>query len=107
MSLKAKIEAVIYASEEPVTLAQLIGLLGQEGQAELNRADEAQPSLALDEAGTPVESALPDEPSTSSSDDPATLAIEPSSEADAVATGPESIASEISPEEPAADTPPE
>ena len=29
MSLKAKIEAVIYASEEPVTLAQLIGLLGQ------------------------------------------------------------------------------
>jgi len=36
MSLKAKIEAVIYASEEPVTLAQLIGLLGEEGQAELD-----------------------------------------------------------------------
>lgn len=50
MSLKAKIEAVIYASEEPVTLAQLIGLLGQEGQAELDRADAAQPTLALDEA---------------------------------------------------------
>ena len=60
MSLKAKIEAVIYASEEPVTLAQLVGLLGQEGQAELNRADEAQPTLALDVA----EPALPDEPST-------------------------------------------
>jgi segregation and condensation protein B len=29
MSLKAKIEAVIYASEEPVTLAQLVGLLGE------------------------------------------------------------------------------
>jgi hypothetical protein len=36
MSLKAKIEAVIYASEEPVTLAQLTGLLGEEGQAELD-----------------------------------------------------------------------
>ena len=37
MSLKAKIEAVIYASEEPVTLAQLVGLLGDEAQAELDR----------------------------------------------------------------------
>ena len=36
MSLKAKIEAVIYASEEPVTIAQLTGLLGEEGQAELD-----------------------------------------------------------------------
>ncbi len=39
MSLKAKIEAVIYASEEPVTLAQLTGLLGEEGQAELDALD--------------------------------------------------------------------
>jgi segregation and condensation protein B len=46
MSLKAKIEAVIYASEEPVTLAQLIGLLGEEAQAEL---DALQPSLALED----------------------------------------------------------
>jgi segregation and condensation protein B len=45
MSLKAKIEAVIYASEEPVTLAQLIGLLGQEGQLELNEFDANQLSL--------------------------------------------------------------
>ncbi len=55
MSLKAKIEAVIYASEEPVTLAQLIGLLGEEAQSEL---DTQQPSLALeDEAAndTPAE----------------------------------------------------
>jgi segregation and condensation protein B len=48
MSLKAKIEAVIYASEEPVTLAQLVGLLGEEAQAELNRVAAAQQSL-LDE----------------------------------------------------------
>ena len=47
MSLKAKIEAVIYASEDPVTLAQLVGLLGQEGQAELNRLDDRQGSLGL------------------------------------------------------------
>jgi len=48
MSLKSKIEAVIYASEEPVTLAQLTGLLGEEGQAELNALAANQPSLGLD-----------------------------------------------------------
>jgi segregation and condensation protein B len=50
MSLKAKIEAVIYASEEPVTLAQLAGLLGHEAQAELDHLDSAQHSLALDDS---------------------------------------------------------
>jgi segregation and condensation protein B len=50
MSLKAKIEAVIYASEEPVTLAQLVGLLGEEAQAELDAAASAQSELALDSA---------------------------------------------------------
>lgn len=49
MSLKAKIEAVIYASEEPVSLAQLVGLLGQEGQAELDQIASAQQALALEE----------------------------------------------------------
>jgi segregation and condensation protein B len=48
MSLKAKIEAVIYASEEPVTLAQLAGLLGHEAQAELDHLDSAQQALALE-----------------------------------------------------------
>ena len=48
MSLKAKIEAVIYASEEPVTLSQLAGVLGQEAQAELDRAAEAQQALTLE-----------------------------------------------------------
>jgi len=53
MSLKAKIEAVIYASEEPVTLSQLMGLLGQEAQAELDQIAQAQQALALEavEAG--------------------------------------------------------
>jgi segregation and condensation protein B len=52
MSLKAKIEAVIYASEEPVTLAQLMGLLGQEAQAELDHLAQAQQALALEGEGT-------------------------------------------------------
>jgi hypothetical protein len=47
MSLKAKIEAVIYASEEPVTLAQLVGLLGQEAQQELDRLAARQQRLHL------------------------------------------------------------
>ncbi len=47
MSLKAKIEAVIYAAEEPVTLAQLIGLLGEEGQAELDAIAAQQHPLTL------------------------------------------------------------
>src|SRR5215469_1641430 len=50
MSLKAKIEAVIYASEEPVTLAQLMGLLGHEAQAELDHLDSTQQALSLEEA---------------------------------------------------------
>ncbi len=47
MSLQAKIEAVIYASEEPVTLPQLIGLLGEEAQAEMDTLDARQGSLPL------------------------------------------------------------
>ncbi len=61
LSLKAKIEAVIYASEEPVTLAQLVGLLGQEGQAELDRLEDRQGSLGLD--GDAAESEGGDGPS--------------------------------------------
>jgi segregation and condensation protein B len=53
MSLKAKIEAVIYASEEPITLAQLVGLLGEEAQAELDALTaqqlELDPAVALSE----------------------------------------------------------
>ncbi len=51
MSLKAKIEAVIYAAEEPVTLAQLAGLFGVEAAAELRRREGAQSELPLEEAG--------------------------------------------------------
>jgi segregation and condensation protein B len=47
MSLKAKIEAVIYASEEPVTLLQLVGLLGQEAQSELDAIAARQTTLQI------------------------------------------------------------
>jgi segregation and condensation protein B len=53
MSLKAKIEAVIYASEEPVTLAQLVGVLGDEVQAELDRLAEAQRTPSLVDVAAP------------------------------------------------------
>jgi segregation and condensation protein B len=56
MSLKAKIEAVIYASEEPVTLAQLTGLLAEEGQVELDELIARQQSLALEAAAADPQS---------------------------------------------------
>lgn len=55
MSLKSKIEAVIYASEEPVTLTQLVGLLAGEAQDELDTLAADQAKLPLDENGTPMQ----------------------------------------------------
>lgn len=52
MSLKSKIEAVIYASEEPVTLAQLVGLLSEEAQMEMEDLASLQSSLPLDSGET-------------------------------------------------------
>src|SRR5580698_8277130 len=62
MSLKAKIEAVIYASEEPVTLAQLAGLLGHEAQAELDHIDSAQHQLDLERTAEEAQGAVPEDP---------------------------------------------
>jgi segregation and condensation protein B len=62
MSLKAKIEAVIYASEEPVTLAQLVGLLGHEAQAELDQQAAAQHTLSLNETEVDLEEAAEADP---------------------------------------------
>ena len=50
MSLKSKIEAVIYASEEPVTLAQLVILLSEEAQSELGALAAPQAELPLGDA---------------------------------------------------------
>jgi segregation and condensation protein B len=68
MSLKAKLEAVIYAAEEPVTLAQLSALFASEAlewkaeQARLagTTADESA-SLSVDAEGDGATSLLPNE----------------------------------------------
>jgi segregation and condensation protein B len=80
MSLKAKIEAVIYASEEPVTLAQLTGLLGHEAQAELDHLAAAQHSLTLE-----PESPEPSDPDALNAE-LLTPAEEPAPAAEAAAT---------------------
>jgi segregation and condensation protein B len=65
MSLRAKIEAVVYAAEEPVTLAQLAAVFAEEVRelqqlAAANTADDmapddmAPPDLPLEEAASPA-----------------------------------------------------
>jgi len=100
MSLKAKIEAVIYASEEPVTLAQLAGLLGQEAQAELDHLDSAQQTLALNpEPGADAEQPeAPTEPVSGESDPEAPQPAASSEPAESEAT--ESEATEPEPLDP-------
>jgi segregation and condensation protein B len=112
MSLKAKIEAVIYASEEPVTLAQLAGLLGQEAQAELDHLESAQQSLALNETAqdettqdATVEAATGDEADLKGATEPIAGAPAPRTEPEptdsAPASEPEPTAASSIPEHPA------
>ncbi|HET7100001.1 MAG TPA: SMC-Scp complex subunit ScpB, partial [Terriglobia bacterium] len=65
MSLKAKIEAVIYAAEEPVTLAQITALfqaeLLEERAARLSAEAAPQEEAATEEAATESEVLLPEE----------------------------------------------
>ena len=49
MSVKAKVEAIIYATEEPVTLNQLASLLKDEVLAELPAAETASESSATED----------------------------------------------------------
>jgi segregation and condensation protein B len=61
MSLKAKLEAVIYAAEEPVTLAQLAALFADEAlewKAEQEAAAAAVSAAQTESAGEPI-AALP------------------------------------------------
>jgi segregation and condensation protein B len=62
MSLRAKIEAVVYAAEEPVTLAQLAGLFAEEA-LELKRERDAeaatQESAAAEQVPLPAEAVEP------------------------------------------------
>ena len=83
MSLKAKLEAVIYAAEEPVTLAQLAAIFADEvlqgldeaaaSEAEPITAAEPSPEVSVSEAVAPestVSDATPDPP-TSTAEEPA------------------------------------
>src|SRR5579875_3320253 len=110
MSLKAKIEAVIYASEEPVTLAQLVSLLSEEAQAELDALAAQQESLPLEQeqeeaasasdpealnaetTGEPVDSAEPAEQPAELSAEPAPEAQEQPAQAPEAADGPDAKA---------------
>jgi len=66
MSLKAKLEAVIYAAEEPVTLAQLAGLFADEAlawkaeQAAAAQAQVEEPAAEENENSPLVQDTLPD-----------------------------------------------
>src|SRR5580698_7132281 len=86
MSLKAKLEAVIYAAEEPVTLAQLAAIFADEvlqgldeaaaSEAEPITAAEPSPEVSVSEAVAPestVSDATPDPP-TSTAEEPASAA---------------------------------
>jgi segregation and condensation protein B len=79
MDLKAKLEAVIYAAEEPVTLTQLAGLFAEDALAW--RAEQAAAREADSAAGESAEPlSLLDEPG----------AVEPAAFAESAATSPES-----------------
>jgi segregation and condensation protein B len=67
MSLKAKLEAVVYAAEEPVTLAQLAGIFAEEVLQELGEqapasesAPESAPDVAPELAPDVIEASSPD-----------------------------------------------
>jgi len=103
MSLKAKLEAVIYAAEEPVTLAQMVGLFADEAlewKAAQESAARAQAAQATGEtAGLPqLNEAFPylelepDESGGSAGEDARTTAgreARGTSQAEAGVTGPE------------------
>jgi len=75
MSLKAKIEAIIYATEEPVTLDQLASLLKDATLAELQAEENAR--LALNE--TIYDGRSADEESAEDSPQPEAVSAEPPS----------------------------
>src|SRR6202789_3188945 len=102
MSLKAKIEAVIYASEEPVTLAQLTGLLGEEGQTELDAIAAQQHSLALEDEELTADESASDSSATEPVEDADALNAEVTEDAPTETPEAEAAAVETAtPDEPA------
>jgi segregation and condensation protein B len=84
MSLKAKLEAVIYAAEEPVTLAQLAAIFADEVLPGLDEAAApgSEPIASAEPAG---EAAAPDAtPESPTAESPISSAEEPSAAAEPV-----------------------
>ncbi len=88
MSLRAKIEAVVYAAEEPVTLVQLAAVFGPEVREiwQTEQAEAEAPVVGTDDetpAEEPSADAVPDAPGTAEADaaEPAEPAEENSDEA--------------------------
>jgi len=79
MSLKAKIEAVIYAAEEPVTLPQIVVLLGHEAQSELDHLASAQRFLALEASSSPAPDSDLGQPTDLASIESGSLPTDPAS----------------------------
>lgn len=92
MSLKAKLEAVIYAAEEPVTLAQLSALFSGEVLTEMaasaaEPAAEAIPEPGVEAAGDPAPELWPESGTDQAADVPAVAVASEAGNA-ALATGP-------------------
>jgi segregation and condensation protein B len=84
MSLKAKLEAVIYAAEEPVTLAQLAAIFADEVLPGLDEA-AAPGSEPIASAEPSAEAATPDAtPESPTAESPISSAEEPSAAAEPV-----------------------
>jgi len=83
MSLKAKIEAVIYAAEEPVTLAQLAGLFQQE-VLEAKQERQAAEQAAAEDVST-EEAVVASEPGLAEESAETASVEEPSSPAEEAA----------------------
>jgi segregation and condensation protein B len=92
MSLRAKIEAVVYAAEEPVTLAQLAAIFAPEVQ-EIWQAEQQEAAASAAEGETSAESLpseafsdAPSEPGETAAAEPAVEGASASPEGDAEAT---------------------
>lgn len=105
MSLKARIEAVIYAAEEPVTIAQLASLFREEALAQraarvAPAADAAAPTEAEAEAMT--DGLLPPESWPEEGESPDAQSATSDREGLGRAAAPEPVASDLVTSEPAA-----
>ncbi|HWA93367.1 MAG TPA: SMC-Scp complex subunit ScpB [Terracidiphilus sp.] len=106
MSLKSKLEAVIYASEEPVTLAQLASLFAVEA-LEWKAEQEAAAAAAAEEAESIQEpEPLPLTAEASEASEPVELALAASAESEGTAASTEASA-EITSAEAAPEVDPE